>query len=94
MLFMYEEAFVSHALCDYLRPIAGNDEVRVMDLDNQSGEWLCAITWGLAICETRKIPLPPLFEEKILALEGISSSDLNGIKQQFANIPPWLQLAS
>jgi hypothetical protein len=93
MLIMYEVTFVSHALCDYLRPIAGNSEVRAMDLDNQAGEWLCAIEWGLAICDELKIPLPPLFVEKILNLE-LSSVDAASIREQLSRLPQWLPLAS
>ena len=91
---MYEITFVSHALCDYLRPIAGDEAVHVMDQDNQAGEWLCAISWGLALCEDLDIPLPPLFGEKILALEGLSAFELNALKQQFERIPVWMKLAS
>lgn len=93
MLIMYEVTFVSHALCDYLRPIAGNSEVRLMDLDNQAGEWLCAIEWGLAICDELKIPLPPLFVEKILNLE-LSRVDAASIRELLSRLPQWLPLAS
>jgi hypothetical protein len=93
MLIMYEVTFVSHALCDYLRPIAGNSEVRAMDLDNQAGEWLCAIEWGLAICDELNIPLPPLFVEKILNLE-LSSVDAANIRELLSRLPQWLPLAS
>ena len=94
MLSMYEITFVSHALCDYLRPIAGEEAVHVMDQDNQAGEWLCAITWGLALCEDLHIPLPPLFGQKILALEGLSDSEVHALKQQLERIPAWMKMAS
>lgn len=94
MLVMYEVTFVSHALCDYLRPIAGNEEVLVMDQDNQAGEWLNAITWGLAVCVERGISLPPLFVEKILNLDIADKEERALIQEQLSRLPQWLPLAS
>ena len=91
---MFEETFIAHALRDYLRPIAGESEVKWMDLSLSAGEPVDAICMGLGIAEHFSVSLPPLFVEKIEALEGLREIESQFIQEKLANLPTWWELAS
>ena len=94
MSIMYEETLLAHALRDYLRPIAGEVEVKWMDLCLSAGEPVSALKSGLGIAQEFAISLPPIFETKILALECLREQDISFMSQQLSSLPTWWDLAS
>jgi hypothetical protein len=94
MSFMYEETLLAHALRDYLRPLAGESEVKWMDFCLSAGEPVAALKSGLGIAQEFAISLPPIFETKILTLECLNENDVSFISQQFSTLPAWWELAS
>ena len=91
---MYEESLLAHALRDYLRPIAGETEVKWMDLCLTAGEPVSALMTGLGIAQEFSISLPPIFESKILALGCLREQDISFMSRQLASLPTWWDLAS
>ena len=91
---MYEETLLAHALRDYLRPIAGESEVKWMDMCLVAGEPVAALMSGLGIAQEFSISLPPIFETKILALDCLREQDITFMSRQLASLPTWWELAS
>ena len=94
MSFMYEETLLAHALRDYLRPLAGESEVKWIDLSLDAGEPVSALICALAICEEFAISLPPIFRDKIISLDCLTNEQVKLIDLQFEKIPTWWELAS
>lgn len=91
---MFEETFIAHALRDYLRPIAGESEVKWMDMSIGAGEPVSAILMGLGIAEHFSVSLPPLFVEKIEGIKDLRDFESQFIEEKLANLPTWWELAS
>ena len=94
MLFMDESTLLAHALRDFLRPQLSQEDIFMMDMPLQAGEWVCAIDSGLCLASEYKIALPPIFGEKILGLEGLSEADVEMFTEDLSRIPRWYELAS
>ena len=94
MAAMEESEFVVHALRDYLRPIVGDKEIRLMEIELNCGEPVSAIITGLGVAQDFKIWLPPIFEEKIRALEDPTDLEREVITEQLRSLPILLQAAS
>lgn len=80
---MFEETFIAHALRDYLRPIAGESEVKWMNMSLGAGEPVSAILMGLGIAEhfflfhCPRFSLQKLKAFKIFAILNVNSSQRN-----------------
>lgn len=94
MTFMDESTLLAHALRDFLRPHVSSTDILVMDFPLQAGEPLSALDSGLCLAAEHDIALPPIFGEKILALSGLSSQNLEIFTEDLSRIPRWFQLAS
>lgn len=91
---MFEETFIAHALRDYLRPIAGESEVKWMNMSLGAGEPVSAILMGLGIAEHFSVSLPPLFVAKIENIQDLRDIEREFIAEKLANLPTWWELAS
>lgn len=94
MRFMDEATLLAHALRDFLRPIVEFSELKWMDMDLNAGEPIMSIMSGLALCQELEISLPPIFEEKIMSLGGMTESEKVILARDFSNLPLWWQVAS
>ena len=94
MLSMDESTLLAHALRDFLRPQLSSEDVLMMDLPLQAGEPIDALDSGLCLAVEHSIALPPIFGEKILGLEGVSTDDVEMFTEELSRIPRWYQLAS
>ena len=94
MLVMDESEFIARALRDYLRSRVDQKVIRTMDWDLDAGEPVSAVCEGLAIADQYSLSLPPLFVQKIEAIEDLRDIEREFIVERLANLPTWWELAS
>lgn len=94
MDFMDNSEFIARALRDYLRPIAGENEVHHIDRLINVGESDAALMEAVGIAQHFKISLPPIFREKIAELVEMPMDLLPALLEDIDRLPAFWQQAS
>jgi hypothetical protein len=86
---MDEAEFVAHALCNYLRPLVHQADMRSIDEPLQCGEALASLSCAVGVAAVTRIPIAPEMLSHVLSLPGLSEDDRVFFTDEIAKLPAW-----